>query len=185
MKNNKKTIIIVIVAILILVLLIFIGLKIFKKESVDETQNVLDQDIVAQDIDEDGSEEKEPDTVTSNTTDDGSVVDSVDTVVVNRFVDENGNDMTEEAIQEAKNKIIEAVKKIPVESLGLDVNLDNARFIFTEGITTINHNECFVFSIYVQEGENLVNKGMYAISRDTTIIYKFNPQTVCYELIQI
>lgn len=182
-NNNKKTIMIVIIAIIILVVLIFVGLKIFKNKEVDETQNDLDQDIVAQDIDEDGSEE-EVNTGTSNSTQDGTVVDSVDTVVVNKFVDENGNDMTEDAIQEAKNKIIEAVKQVPVETLGLDISLDNARFIFTESITTINHNECFVFSIYVQEGENLVNKGMYAISRDTKILYKFNTKTVSYELIQ-
>ena len=106
-----------------------------------------------------------------------------DTQSVYEFVDESGNKMDEASLQAAKDAVVQAFKAVPAEKLGITVDLSAARIVFNQGITTISGTECFVFNVYSQEGEALKNIGTYAMSRDTLTLYRFNSESLEYDLI--
>src|SRR5699024_1247133 len=95
-----------------------------------------------------------------------------------------GNELDGEDLSKIKDNIVQAFKKVSLDKLGLDVNLDEARVIFNKGTTIIDQNNCFVFCIYVMKDNLLRNVGMYAMTKDTKTLYKFNSDTLTYDLIE-
>ncbi len=108
-------------------------------------------------------------------------VPQVNTSSTNEYVDDSGSKIEEETVESIQEKIKAKFKTIPQSDLKLDnVDLESARFIFGEGVMSIAKKDCFGFSVYVLDGEYLVNAGMYAMSTDTEVLYRYDTDTLTY-----
>lgn len=105
-----------------------------------------------------------------------------DTATVNEYVDNNGNKLDDNTLKQTKDNIMTSFKRISSDKLGQDIDISRCKIIFNKGTTTIKENSFLVFNVYSQEGKNI---GTYAMSIDTNTIYRYNTQTLEYELIEI
>lgn len=113
--------------------------------------------------------------------DNGLNVPQVNTSSTNEYVDDSGSKIEEGTVESIQENIKAKFKTIPQSDLKLDnVDLESARFIFGEGIMNIAKKDCFGFSVYVLKGEYLVNAGMYAMSTDTEVLYRYDTDTLTY-----
>lgn len=112
------------------------------------------------------------------------VISKEDTTSVSDYVDEQGNALSDDEVSKLKNAISEAVKQFPTEKLGINEDINNARFIFNRGTTTISGEQYLTFSIYVLEGEKYRSRGMFAMSKNTEKLYKYNSEKSRYERIE-
>lgn len=187
-KINKKRLFLSILILIIIIVAIVFAIKFSGNEEVtngDFNMGGSQENVDAQNSQEGGQEPVQPTTTpeqegTTTTTS----VPQIETENVTEFVDESGNKLEENTLQTNKDSIIQAFKAIPSETLGITADLSTAKIMFNQGITTIAETECFVFNVYVQEGEKLKNIGTYAMSRDTQVLYKFNSQTLEYDLVE-
>lgn len=184
-KLNKKRLFLSIMILIILIVAIVLIVK-FAGNG-EETNGNFNLGDSQENVDTPNSQEggdTQPDQ-TSAVPDGTNSVPQNETESVGDFVDESGNKLEEDTLQTSKDAITQAFKAISPDKLGLEVDLNSARIMFNQGITTIAENECFVFSVYVQDGETMKNIGTYAMSRDTKVLYKFNLDTLVYDLIEI
>lgn len=191
-KINKKRLFLSIMILIIIILVIVFGIKLIGNK--DETSGDMNLDGSQETVDT-PSQEDVPvqenavpgvvDDLSGDTQESEVTVPQQATDNVEEFVDEQGNKMDENVLQTNKDTIIQAFKAIPADKLGLTADLASAKIMFSQGITTIATNECFVFNVYVNENGSLKNAGVYAMSRDTTVLYKFNSASLEYELIEI
>lgn len=178
-KVNKKRLFLSILILIIIIVAIVFAIKFSGNGEVtngDFNMGGSQENVDAQNSQEGGQEPVQPTTTTS--------VPQKETENVTEFVDESGNKLEENTLQTNKDSIVQAFKAIPSETLGITADLSAAKIMFNQGITTIAETECFVFNVYVQEGEKLKNIGTYAMSRDTQVLYKFNSQTLEYDLVE-
>lgn len=185
MKNKKKIIIIIALIILIIAIVAIIVFKLLDKNelntSIDTNGNVISNE----ELNSNGSSAQlQSNDNTSENTYNPNSIPQKDTDYVEQYVDEKGNELDGEDLSEIKDNIVQAFKKVSLDKLGLDVNLDEARVIFNKGTTIIDQNNCFVFCIYVMKDNLLRNVGMYAMTKDTKTLYKFNSDTLTYDLIE-
>lgn len=182
--KNKKKMILIIVAVIILVVVMIFAFKMLNKNevnmSVDANGNAIDGSLRA-----DGSEIKlKDDGTTSDYTYNPNSIPQKDTDYNEQYLDNKGNELSGEDLSKIKDNIIQEFKEVPIDKLGLDVDLNNIRIIFNQGTTLIDKNNCLVFCIYVAENNTLRNVGMYAMSEDTKVLYKFNSDALTYDLIE-
>ena len=180
MITNKKRFFLAVIILLVLVaVIIFIGVKFTKKTN--ETNGDFSLDGSQENIDSKNSQENND----NNAENDGTSIPQQETEGIKDYVDEKGNQMSDEDVQNVKNNIVAKFKSVPSELLGISADLNTARIMFNQGVTIIAQKECYVFNVYVQEGDSLNNIGMYAMSTDTTTLYKFNYEKITYDLIEM
>lgn len=188
-KVNKKRLLLSILILIIIIVAIVFAIKFSgngEETSGDFNMNGSQENVDSQNSQE-GQVEQQPTQTPSvsepaeNTP--STSVPQQETENVTEFVDESGNKLEEDTLQASKDSIVQAFKAIPSERLGITADLNTAKIMFNQGITTIAENECFVFNVYVLEENKLKNIGTYAMSRDTQVLYKLNSQTLEYDLI--
>lgn len=119
---------------------------------------------------------------TKKNTDSNTIaISQSETSSVNEYVDASGNKLDDGTLKKNKDNIIVAFKQIPAEKLGLNIDLNSAKIMFNQGTTTIKDKQFLVFNVYSQAGKNV---GTYAMSIDTEVVYKYNTNTLEYELIE-
>ena len=111
------------------------------------------------------------------------------TTVSDEYVDDNGNVLSEEQIEQIKSSLLEEFKTYGVDKLGLenvDLASDMTRLMYNVGVTTILEKKYLVFNVYaLAEGDSyLRNRGMYAMSLDLSRLYKFDTESLVYLLIE-
>ena len=183
MITNKKRFFLAVIILLVLVaVIIFIGVKFTKKTN--ETNGDFSLDGSQENIDSKNSQENNENVENNdnNAENDGTSIPQQETEGIKDYVDEKGNQMSDEDVQNVKNNIVAKFKSVPSELLGISADLNTARIMFNQGVTIIAQKECYVFNVYVQEGDSLNNIGMYAMSTDTTTLYKFNYEKITYGL---
>ncbi len=171
-KLDKKVVAILIIALVIVVISVAVAIYSMnrcpkKVENVDvpqdnqEQQEVIDETRVPQDK----------------------------TTVSDEYVDDNGNVLSEEQIEQIKSSLLEEFKTYGVDKLGLenvDLASDMTRLMYNVGVTTILEKKYLVFNVYaLAEGDSyLRNRGMYAMSLDLSRLYKFDTESLVYLLIE-
>ncbi len=76
-------------------------------------------------------------------------------------------------------------KSIPADKLKLNISMDNARLIFNQGTTTIANNKCLVFVAYEEKDNALNFISKYAMSIDTSILYKYDSEALVFNMLEI
>jgi len=179
MKIRKRRLaVFILIIVVIIVAIIFSTLN---KEKEDITVNG--------DIDSIGSKEilnpgKSQD---DNQVDNGDNTEGIhinDTVNVDKYVDETGKELTTEEMTIEKEKISNKFKSISPDILGLNVDMSEVKLMYNQGTNNIDGNICYVFSVYVPNGDTVSKIGTYAISTDLLVLYRFNSDTMKYELIK-
>lgn len=108
-------------------------------------------------------------------------VPQVNTSSTNEYIDDSGSAMAQETVGSIQEQIIAKFKTIPQERLNLkNVDLDSARIMFGEGVMKIANKECLGFTVYVLNGNYLQSAGMYAMSIDTEVLYRYDTDTMTY-----
>lgn len=186
-KISKKKIILIVIAVILLIVIAFVIFKLINKNelnlNVDANGNVVNGDI----MNSDGSNaqlQQEDSNNNSEATYNPNSIPQKDTEHIEQYIDDKGNEVSGEDLSKIKDNIIQAFKKIPMDKLGLDVNLDEVRIIFNQGTTVIDQNNFFVFCIYTTHDNRLKNIGMFAMTKDTKTLYKFNSENLTYDLIE-
>lgn len=95
-----------------------------------------------------------------------------------------GEEIVNEDLETAKANIEAAIYAMTKEELGLEVEMEETKIFFNEGSTNIYGKNCIVFSLYAQSGDYLKNKGTFAMSSDTNILYKYDSGVMAYKLIK-
>lgn len=184
MKKDKK-IVLIIIAVIILVVIIIVAFKLLNKNevnlSVDSNGNVTN----IGNLNTDGNNAQlQNNSSTSDYTYNPDSIPQKDIEYIEQYVDDKGNELSGEDLSKIKDNIVQAFKKVSSDKLGINVDLNNVRIIFNQGTTIINKNRCLVFCVYVAENDTLRNVGMYAMTKDTKVLYKFNSDTLTYDLIE-
>ena len=100
-------------------------------------------------------------------------VPQVNTSSTNEYIDDSGSAMAQETVGSIQEQIIAKFKTIPVD-------LNSARIMFGEGVMKIANKECLGFTVYVLNGNYLQSAGMYAMSIDTEVLYRYDTDTMTY-----
>ncbi len=172
-------------AIVILVIIVIIAFKLFDKREVNLSVDANGNTVSNGNLNSNGSEAQlQDDETNSDYTYDPNSIPQKDTDHIEQYVDDKGNEISGEELSKVKDNIVQAFKKVSTDKLGLDVDLNNVRIIFNQGTTIIDQNSCLVFCVYVAENDELKNSGMFAMTKDTKVLYKFNSDTLTYDLIE-
>ena len=186
-KISKKKIILIVIAVILVIVIAFVIFKLVNKSelnlNVDANGNVVNDNIENSDGTDAQLQQGEQNSNLKNTYNPNSIPQK-DTEYIEQYIDDKGNEVGGEDLSKIKDNIVQAFKKVPMDKLGLDVNLDEVRVIFNQGTTVIDKNNCFVFCIYIAQDNTLKNVGMYAMTKDTKTLYKFNSESMTYDLIE-
>lgn len=174
-KVNKKRLGIFIAILVILIILIVVICKAISNKS-EITLNGTDQTIGgnnisnSQEIEYDGNPYNVPQDYTETVTD---------------FVNESGEAIDENTLAGIKQNIMDKFKSISVDKLKLNINMDNARLIFNQGTTIIANNKCLVFVVYEEKDNALNFISKYAMSLDTSVLYKYDSDALVFNMLEI
>ena len=108
-------------------------------------------------------------------------VPQINTSSTNEYIDDSGATIADETVESIQSQIEAKFKTISLDKLNLKgVDLDSARIIFGEGVMKIANKECLGFSIYIPNGNYMKNAGMYAMSLDTEVLYRYDTDIMTY-----
>lgn len=174
-KVNKKRLGIFIAILIIIILLIVVICKAIGNKS-EITLNGKDKTIDgnnmsnSQEIEYDGNPYNVPQDYTET---------------VNEYVGESGEAIDENTLSGIKQSIMDKFKGIPADKLKLDINMDNSRIIFNQGTTIIANNKCLVFVVYEEKDGALNFISKYAMSIDTSVLYKYDSDALIFNMLEI
>jgi hypothetical protein len=173
--NKKRLLFSIIVLIIIIVAIILIVKNIGKKDSnitLDGTSQKIDGVSVSnsQEIEYDGNPYSVPQEYT---------------VAVDEYVYTDGEAIDDSSLNEIKQSMIEKFKQSSTDNLQLDADMQNIRIIFNQGTTTIADSTCLVFVVYEEKDDSLNFKSKYAMSLDTKVIYKYDSESLVYNMLEI
>lgn len=178
--TNKKKLIISLIIVIIVIVIIIVMIK-FRKSN--KIENNVENNI---DIGENtnGSSSSNVESVPASEPSTGAqTVPQNETVYYNEYMDENKNDLSDSDAKAIRQKIIDNFKSRDMNELGINTDASNIKIVFSSGTTFIDNRGCFVFYVYVQSGNSLVNRGMFAMTQDCSVLYKFNSQTITYDVV--
>ena len=182
MKNKIKVNRLRLVIVILLVILVIAGIvflvKCLRKDNkqeitLDGTNNVIDEGKVisnSQDIEYDGNPYNVPQDYTQTT---------------NEYINETGDIIDQSTLTNLKQDIENKFRSIPNEKLGINVDMSNISIIFNQVTTTIAGKNCLVFAVYEEKGNesNFISK--FAMSIDMSVLYKFDSNTLIYNMIEM
>jgi hypothetical protein len=107
------------------------------------------------------------------------------TQTLNEFVGETGEALDENTLNEVKDNIINKFKGISTDKLGISVDMSNVKIVFNQGTTIIADSTCLVFAVYEQKDNNLNFISKYAMSIDTEVLYKYDSESLVFNMIEL
>lgn len=169
--NKKRLSIFIAIVVIVIVAIIVVILSKKNKLILDSSKTKVDGTSVsnAQDIEYDGNPYNVPQ----------AYVETID-----KYVDEQGEDLDSTTLNTVKNNIIDKFKSYSNEKLGFEASMDSLKIVFNQGTTTIAENTCIVFAVYEIADGSLKYISKYAMSIDTSVIYKFDSEEFVFRMIQ-
>lgn len=175
-KVNKKRLIIFVVVIVIIIIAIVLLIKNLNKDkdiTLDGTEQITIDSQVAineQDIEYDGNPYNVPQEYTQT---------------VNEFIGDTGEALDENTLITVKEDIENKFRSISPDKLGINSEMANVKITFNPVTTTIAGKNCLVFAVYEEKDNQSIFISKYAMSVDTSVLYKFNSDTLVYNMIEI
>lgn len=167
----------ILVAIIIIIIVIVTSSKKSEENKSDSGMNTgnIETGTVSNTEENQGQSEEE------NATEESLDVPQANTTSTNEYVDNTGATIEEGTVESIQAQIEEKFKSIPLDRLQLNgVDLENAKLIFGEGVMRIGDKDCFGFTVYVANGKYMKSAGMYAMSKDTEVLYRYDTDTLTY-----
>ena len=63
--------------------------------------------------------------------------------------------------------------------------MSNVKIVFNQGTTIIADNTCLVFAVYEQKDNSLNFISKYAMSIDTEVLYKYDSESLVFNMIEL
>ena len=107
------------------------------------------------------------------------------TQTLNEFVGETGEALDENTLNEVKDNIMNKFKGISTDKLGISADMSSVKIVFNQGTTIIADNTCLVFAVYEQKDNSLNFISKYAMSIDTEVLYKYDSESLVFNMIEL
>lgn len=173
--NKARLITSILVVIIVIVAIVLIAKKANKqpeKITLDGSTQVIENKQITntQEIEYDGNPYNVPQSYTTT---------------VNEFVGEDGSAIDANELSTIKVKIEEKFKSISAEKLGINADMSNITIVFNQATTTIAEKNCLVFAVYEIKGDESNYISKFAMSEDATVLYKFDSESLIYNMIEM
>lgn len=178
LKLDKKRLLIFVAVVIVVIAVVVLIVKVVNNNeekitidgnasSIDDGQNVTDE---SSQVEYDGNPYNVPQDYTQT---------------LNEFVGETGEALDENTLNEVKDNIMNKFKGISTDKLGISADMSSVKIVFNQGTTIIADNTCLVFAVYEQKNNSLNFISKYAMSIDTEVLYKYDSESLVFNMIEL